>query len=62
MLNECLTMRFTSKFHCGIKTLVDIAGYDRERGVLPKEIANRNCMSLKFIDLNVGIENRSDNI
>ncbi|GET25784.1 Rrf2 family transcriptional regulator [Prolixibacter sp. NT017] len=43
-------MKFTSKFHGGIKALVDIALYDEGDGVLLKDIAQRNCLSVRFLD------------
>lgn len=43
-------MKFTSKFHYGIKTLVDISIYDQGKGVLQKEIASRNSLSVRFLD------------
>jgi Rrf2 family protein len=43
-------MKFTSKFHGGIKALVDIALYDEGEGVLLKDIAQRNYLSIRFLD------------
>jgi Rrf2 family protein len=43
-------MKFTSRFHYGIKTLVDISIYDHGNGVLQKEIASRNSLSVRFLD------------
>jgi len=43
-------MKFTSKFHGGIKALVDIALYDEGDGVLLKDIAQRNYLSIRFLD------------
>ena len=43
-------MKFTSRFHGGIKALVDIALYDEGDGVLLKDIAQRNCLSVRFLD------------
>ena len=43
-------MKLNSKFHCGVKALVDICMYDNANGVLQKDIALRNNMSLKYLD------------
>lgn len=43
-------MKLNSKFHCGVKALVDICINDNTCGVLQKDIAQRNNMSLKYLD------------
>jgi Rrf2 family protein len=43
-------MKFTSRFHGGIKALVDIALYDEGEGVMLKDIAKRNFLSIRFLD------------
>jgi len=43
-------MKINSKIHCGIKAIVDIAVNSNENGVMQKEIAERNNLSVKFLD------------
>ena len=45
-----MLMKITAKFHCGIKVLIELAKNSENEGLMQKEIAASQDMSLKFLD------------
>ena len=43
-------MRISSKLHCGIKTMIELAVNGGEYGLKQKDIAIKQSMSVKFLD------------
>ena len=43
-------MKINAKMHYGLKAMIELALYAGEKGMLQKEIAERQCMPNKFMD------------
>ena len=43
-------MKINAKMHYGLKTMIELAMYSGEGGMLQKDLAERQCMPNKFMD------------